>query len=123
MEGPSILVHGYSRDEARAIAEAFGRATGRRVGVISGSSLGDALVGDILRHAPSARFEEDPRKAVVFLGFDDEQVYDCMMAFPDESRGIKRPAFAYPTEDSVKWTLDRLLGQLMAHRDGRDEDG
>jgi len=118
----AILVHGYTADEVVAIIDALQGATGRRVGVLSGSGRDGQVVGDILREAPAGRFEGDPRKALMFLNFSEEQMYDSMMAFPDEPCGIERPAFALPTEENVTWTLGRLLGQLMEHRDGHHDD-
>ena len=112
-----IMVHGYGMEDVAMIVRALSDALGQPIGFISACGRGSEHVSDILSKAPREPLTDAQPKVLMFIDFDDDSIYDSMMAFPDGG-GIERPIFCMPTDDNVTWSLSQLLEHLEAERGG-----
>jgi len=107
------MVHGYAMEDVAMIVRAFREALKQEIGFISATGRGSAHIKDILETAPKEPLRDAAPKMLMFIEFDDDSIYDSMMAFPED---IERPLFCMPTADNVEWPLSELLDHLVAEK-------
>lgn len=109
----TIMVHGYAMEDVALIVRALRDALKQDIGFISATGRGSESVKDIMEAAPKELFKDEEHKMLMFIEFEDDAIYDSMMAFPED---MERPMFCMPTKDNVEWSLTNLLEHLVAEK-------
>ncbi len=109
----TIMVHGYAMEDVALIVRALREALKTDIGFISATGRGSELVKDIIEAGPKELFKDEEHKMLMFIEFDDDSIYDSMMAFPE---GMDRPMFCMPTADNLVWSLTNLIDHLVAEK-------
>jgi len=109
----TIMVHGYAMEDVALIVRALREALKSDIGFISATGRGSEVIKNIIEAAPKELFSNATPKMLMFIDFDDDSIYDSMMAFPEK---IERPLFCMPTADNVEWPLSELLDHLVAEK-------
>jgi hypothetical protein len=115
MEQSGIMLYGYEKTDAYIIKQAIEKILNCEIILLSGSMKESQTVEVILSDDLYDTFEDKELKALMFLGFNDNQINLALEKFPGADV-ITRPIFCGLTENNISWTLEKLLEHLVEER-------
>jgi len=108
-----LLFHGYSKDNAQAIANFLSDQLGTQIHIFGAHGQDESTVQQILDGVAQEFCDGDP-KVMMLLGFENDLVQVVLKQFPQD---IPRPIFCGLTESNLTWTISHLVEHLLEEQE------
>lgn len=115
MADKAILVYGFDETDAFHIKNTIESILPCDIDLFSATGCELKTVEQCLEGTDPPIFSAQAVRFMMFLGFDDSEISNCLSAFPEK---IARPIFCALTENNYRWTISYLSEHLQQeHRE------
>ncbi len=108
-----LVFYGYTKDSADSIKGAYSQKLNKDIEIFGASESDNYRMEEILEDPDKNKFENGENKFLMFLGFDNDQISECLKFFPD---GEERPVFCGLTENNFTWQVNYLMAHLIEEK-------